>query len=80
MQEVDEGYPMCIADFRDTHGLAFTKSGGFVGWSMTGGMRLGRPPFHLVDGVWYMHEDTKGQTEHPEVQLRPGLLVLKPLP
>lgn len=77
---VDLDSSVCIADFRDTHAIAYKKSGGFIGQSWTGGMRLGRLPLHLVDGIWYMLEDGKSQSEHSEILLNPQSVILRIIP
>jgi len=85
--EISKDVQVQIADFRDTHALAYAPSGGFIGYShkgselgVPGSMRLGKTPLHLVDGIWFMFEDEKGQQAHQHVLLKLELLILKPLP
>lgn len=78
MQDVHPDVPIQIADFRDTHALAFRPSGGFVGQSRSG-MKLGRA-LKMVDGVWYMSDDVKSQQEYADFTLDPGALVLVVIP
>lgn len=83
--EVIQDTEVSIADFRDTHALAFKKNGGFIGWSRhgaggDGAMQLGKLPLHLVNGIWYMNEDFEAQEQYANVQLEISMLELKLIP
>jgi hypothetical protein len=49
---------MYLADFKDTQALAYGKTKHFIGLSKTRGLRLGGHPLRMVDGLWYITEDT----------------------
>jgi len=76
MQDVMEQTPLYIADFRDTHTLVFSKTGNFVGLTKSRGVRLGKRPLRMVDGIWYAHEDLDAQKVYKNMELRPEHLIL----
>jgi hypothetical protein len=80
VQEISIHSPVFIADHRDTHALAYTPTGGFIGQSLRNGMRLGKVPLRLIDGIWYMAEDEDSQRSHTAIQLSPDLLTLRVIP
>ena len=53
---------MYLADFKDTQALGLKKTRHFIGLSKSRGLRLGGHPLRMVDGVWYITEDTSANT------------------
>lgn len=78
--EVSDESLVCVADFRDTHALAYVPTNAFMGQSRTRGMRLGKLPLQMRDGIWFMEEDLEVPDEHSEVRLRSELVRLRPIP
>lgn len=57
MDELVDGEPLMIADFRDTKAIVHKATGAYVGLSRGRGVRLGKAPLTLKDGIWYATED-----------------------
>jgi hypothetical protein len=57
MEDLVDGEPLMMADFRDVRALFHKETGRFVGLARDTGVRLGRPPIRLKDGIWYLIED-----------------------
>jgi hypothetical protein len=58
---------MYLADFKDTSALAYKKTRHFIGLSRERGLRLGGHPLRMIDGVWYITEDTDSKVEDLQV-------------
>lgn len=67
---------MRIADFRDTQALVFNQTGNYVGMSRRSGLRFGRAPAIMKDGVWLVHEDSSSQSGWQNTQLSASTLSL----
>jgi hypothetical protein len=76
MRDVVDRAPLYITDFRDTHTLVFSKTGNFVGLTKSRGVRLGKRPLRMVDGIWYAVEDFDAQKVYKNVELRAEHLIL----
>lgn len=72
-----DGGPMYVADFRDSHALVYRATGHFVGFSRRKGLKLGRRPLRMVNGIWIMDEYSGDLRGHEHVELRPELLSLE---
>lgn len=57
MDELVDGEPMMMADFRDTKALVHKATRAYVGLHRSGDVRLGRTPLFLRNGIWYVTED-----------------------
>lgn len=68
---------MKIADMRDMQALAVAKNGCWVGCSPTRGLRFGRGPVRMVDGVWFCREDVESQKGSEDMPLSPDALSLE---
>ncbi len=68
---------MYLADFRDTQALGYRATKHFVGLSKTRGLRLGGHPLRMIDGVWYITEDT--QTGVQDLQVSDEAFCLQPI-
>ena len=66
-EEAAYGSEVCMADFRDTHALFHEASGKFVGLCEDGAMRFGKLPLAMVDGIWYLEEDSDAQERYKDV-------------
>ena len=67
---------MYLADFKDTQALAYKETRHFLGLSKNRGVRLGGHPLRMIDGIWYITEDTEFgledlQISHEELCLQP---------
>ncbi len=64
MEELIDGEPLMMADFRDTRAVFHKGMGRFIGLTRRRGVALGRPPIRLKDGIWYLNEDLElGRTQ-----------------
>ena len=64
MEDLIDGHHLMIADFRDMKALFHKETGSWVGLTRGRGIRLGRPPLRLQDGIWYINEDMElGKTK-----------------
>jgi hypothetical protein len=68
---------MYLADFRDTQALAYKTTKHFIGLSKMRGLRLGSHPLRMIDGVWYITEDT--QTGVEDLQVSDEAFCLQPI-
>jgi hypothetical protein len=57
MDELVDGGPLMLADFRDVKALVHKETGAYVGLSRSRGIRLGTAPIAMKDGIWYVTED-----------------------
>ena len=76
MRDVMKQTPLCITDFRDTHTLVFSKTGNFVGLTKSRGVRMGKRPLRMVNGIWYADEDLAAQKVYKNMELQPEHLIL----
>lgn len=60
---------MYLADFRDTTALAYQKTRHFLGLSRNRGIRLGKHPLRMIDGVWYLTEDPESLMQIQDLQI-----------
>jgi hypothetical protein len=65
-----------IADFKDLKALIFKPTRSFVGLTRTRGIRLGKGPPRMINGIWYVDEDPKAQAKHKNIELTPELVSL----
>lgn len=68
---------MQVADFRDFQALFIPKFGKWVGLSRGRGLRFGKGPVRLVDGVWRCTEDREAQEGREDLVLSPDILSLE---
>lgn len=73
----DPHMTMRVADFRDVQALFLPEAGRWVGMSHMRGLRLGRGPLRLVDGVWLCAEDLLAQKGREDFKLSPEALSLE---
>jgi len=66
-----------IADFRDREALVYNPTGSFVGLTRTRGIRLGKKPLRLVNGIWLLDEDLEITKIHKNLFLMPDLVSLE---
>ncbi len=69
--DLDEEGSVYLADFKDTHALAFQEW--FLGLGADGMVRLGGHPIRMTDGVWYITEDEAKSREQDIVVTREDL-------
>jgi hypothetical protein len=69
-QRIDFRAPLFIADFRDQQILIFTPTGNPIGISIDRGMRLGRRPLQMRNGIWVMEEEEKIPEQYQDKELR----------
>jgi hypothetical protein len=77
IESFDGSGEMYIADFRDSQALGYTTTKHFVGLSKTHGLRLGGHPLRMVDGLWYITEDTT--TTIQDLQVSDEAFCLRPI-
>ena len=75
--DLDPDGKIFIADFRDIHLL--TYEGHILGLTKTRGVRFGKRPLTMTDGVWYAQEDFKAQDGHDNVRIDHTHLTLEPI-
>lgn len=75
-----DGVSFQVADFKDSHAVAYTKTGNFLGLNRSGGIRLGKPPIEMIDGIWYLQEDLKAQQAHPDLEISAADIALRLIP
>jgi len=68
---------MYLADFKDSQALAFKKTNHFLGLSRNRGIRLGRHPLRMIDGVWYITEDPEAKMAIQDLQISHEALCLR---
>jgi hypothetical protein len=61
VSNISDNEQMKIADFLDTQALVFVKNGCYVGMSYNRGLRFGKHPAFLINGIWYIDEDKNAQ-------------------
>jgi hypothetical protein len=66
-----------VADFLDTQALVFSKSGCYVGMSRDRGLRFGKHPASLINGIWFIDEDEKAQKGWSDTKLSSNDLSLE---
>ena len=71
-----DGGSLYLADFRDTHALILSETGNFLGLTESRGIRLGKHPLRMMDGVWYATEDAGAAARMPDLEVSPGMLEL----
>ena len=76
MQDIMNQARLYVTDFRDTHTLVFSKTGNFVGLTKDRGVRLGKRPLRMVNGIWYAVEDFDAQKVYKNMELCPEHLIL----
>lgn len=69
--------PLHMADFKDDHALIFKKTGSYIGLTLTRGVRLGKGPAKMINGIWYVNEDQQIQQSYPDIELDPEMVDLK---
>ena len=57
MEELVDGEPLMMADFRDTRAIFHNETGRFLGLTRRRGVVFGRAPIRLKNGIWYLNED-----------------------
>lgn len=67
---------LMAADFRDMDALVYRPTGSYVGIGATG-VRLGKRPIEMTNGVWTMREDEGLRKAHSDVRLSAALLSLE---
>jgi hypothetical protein len=65
-----------IADFRDMLALVYKPTGSYLGAGHTG-IRLGKRPLEMKNGLWLMQEDVELRKTHSDVQVSPDMLALE---
>lgn len=68
---------LCMADFKDDYALIFKKTGSYLGLTLTRGVRLGKGPAKMINGIWYINEDQNLQRVFPDIELEPEMVDLK---
>lgn len=68
---------MQVADFRDLQALFLPEAQRWVGMSYRRGLRLGKGPVRMVDGVWICSEDLAAQKGREDLKLSPESLSLE---
>lgn len=66
-----------MADFKDTMALKFTPTGNYIGLTRNRGMRLGKGPKFMRNGVWFIYEDFEAQKRYTECELDMSLVTLE---
>jgi hypothetical protein len=77
IQDLVDEVPLMIADFRDTHALFHPKSGRFLGLTRNRGMRMGKSPIQMIDGIWYINEDDEIAEKFKDLEVKSEDLILK---
>lgn len=55
-EDTARGEPLKMADFKDTHALFYKVTGSWLALSRTG-VRLGKGPMWMEDGIWMCSPD-----------------------
>lgn len=76
VSSISDNEKLQIADFTDTQALVFAKNGCYIGMSRDRGLRFGKPPASLVDGIWLVDEDQKMQEGWGDTKLSSDEVVL----
>jgi len=66
-----------MADFKDDYALVFKKTGSYLGLTLSRGVRLGKGPARMVNGIWYIDEDLYLQKVYSDIELEPELVDLR---
>jgi hypothetical protein len=72
----DVDVPLQMADFKDDYALVFKKTGSYLGLTLSRGVRLGKGPARMVNGIWYINEDPYLQKIHADIELEPEMMAL----
>lgn len=77
MERLGDGVPLMIADFKDTHALFHIESERFIGLTRNRGIRLGKPPLVMTDGIWFLEEDLEIEMKFRDLNVGSTNLVLR---
>lgn len=78
-EDVASQEPLKMADFKDSHGLFYKALGGWLGLSRTG-VRMGKEPIWMQDGLWMCKADEDSQRRHPNHDPDVTRIYLRPIP
>ena len=76
VRDIGEDSQVMAADFRDTLALVYKPTGSYIGAGMFG-IRLGKRPIEMVNGIWIMPENSDLLRVHTNVRLSPDMLSLE---
>lgn len=65
-----------VADFRDQQAAIFKPTGSFLGLTADRGIRLGKRPPFMRNGIWLLHEDTDLKEEYANARITIDNVVL----
>ena len=69
--------PLLAADFRDMQAPIFTKTGNFIGFSIDRVLKFGKKPARLINGIWFVDEETNIPKEYEDIIMDPVLLSME---
>lgn len=78
MEEVEDGQPILMADFKDIYALSHKKTQSWLGMSRRG-VRLGRGEPELKDGIWVIEEEIDFPDSAKNVVISSNDVSLKPI-
>lgn len=78
MEDVADGQPIFMADFKDIYALSHKKTQNWLGMSRRG-VRLGRGMPELKNGVWIVEEETEPPESMKNVTISSNDVLLKPI-
>lgn len=78
MDDVVDGIPAQMADFRDSKALVHRRTGRWMGLGRRG-IRLGSGVPELRDGIWFVREDPEAAERIRDLDVGAEDLVLKPI-
>lgn len=65
-----------IADFKDHQAAIFAPTGHFIGLTLDRGIRLGKRPAFMRNGIWLLHEETEVPSKYINARITIDNVVL----
>lgn len=78
VEEVMDGTPVKMADFKDTHAMFYFPLRAWMGMSSRG-VELGSGQPELIGGVWYVARNDAICSAHENLQTKAEDIVLRPV-
>lgn len=69
--------PLLAADFKDMQVPVFVKTGNFIGFSIDRKIKFGKKPAVLINGIWFIDEETNISKEYENIIIDPSLLSME---
>jgi hypothetical protein len=72
-RDIADDSKFMAADFRDMQAFIYNPTGSWIGADMQG-IKLGKGPLNLINGIWYTDLDEELNRKHQHVRLSAELI------